>query len=108
MCTFKEKYIRNQKNSAPVPPAPIIISDVTLTYHNADPECCRLSKGRNASYFSIFTFSNHLKHHRRRWEYNIKVDIWKVGCEGTEWIDLAEKRVRWRAVVNAVIYLGVS
>ena len=29
---------------------------------------------------------------RRRWEDNIKVDVHEVGCEGKEWIDVAQDR----------------
>jgi hypothetical protein len=45
--------------------------------------------------------------YRRRWEDNIKMDIHEVGCEVTEWIDLALDRDRWRALVNAVMNLRV-
>ena len=44
---------------------------------------------------------------RRRWEDNIKMDLQEVGCRGMNWIDLAQDRDRWRAVVNAVMNLGV-
>ena len=44
---------------------------------------------------------------RRRWEGNIKTDLEKVGCGGMDWIDLAQDRDRWRALVNAVINLRV-
>jgi len=40
---------------------------------------------------------------RRRWEDNIKVDLQEVGCEGMDWIELAQDRGRWRALVNAVM-----
>jgi hypothetical protein len=43
---------------------------------------------------------------RRRWEDNIKMDL-EVGCEGMGWIDLAQDRDRWRALVNAVMNLRV-
>jgi hypothetical protein len=33
--------------------------------------------------------------------------VYRVGCEGMDWIDLAEDRDRWRAVVNAVMNLRV-
>jgi len=26
---------------------------------------------------------------RRRWEYNIKMDLHEVGCQGMDWIELA-------------------
>jgi hypothetical protein len=41
---------------------------------------------------------------RHRWEYNIKMDIQDVGW-GMDWIELAQGRDRWRAVVNAVMNL---
>jgi len=45
---------------------------------------------------------------RRRWEDNIKIDIQKVGCGVMDWIDLAQDRDRWRALVNAEMNLRVS
>jgi len=44
---------------------------------------------------------------RRRWEDNIKMDLQEVGCGGVEWIELAQDRDRWRALVNAVMNLRV-
>ena len=40
---------------------------------------------------------------RRRREDNITIDLQEVGCEGTDWIDVAQYRDRWRALVNAVM-----
>jgi hypothetical protein len=44
---------------------------------------------------------------KRRWEDNIKADIQEVGCGGIDWIELAQDRDRWRAVVNALMNLRV-
>ena len=44
---------------------------------------------------------------RRRWEDNIKMDLQEVGCGGMNWIELAQDRDRWRALVNAVMNLWV-
>jgi len=43
-----------------------------------------------------------------RWEDNIKMDIQEVGCEGKDWIELAEDSDRWRALVNVVMKLRIA
>ena len=43
-----------------------------------------------------------------RWEDNIKMDLLEVECRSVDWIELAQDRVRWRALVNAVMNLRVS
>ena len=43
---------------------------------------------------------------RRRWEDNIKMDLHEVLCGGMDWIDLAQDRVSWWALVNAVMNFG--
>jgi hypothetical protein len=44
---------------------------------------------------------------RRRWEDNIKMDLREVAWGGMDWINLAQDRDRWRALVNAVMNLRV-
>jgi hypothetical protein len=38
----------------------------------------------------------------------IKMDLREIGWDGVDWIDLAEDRDQWRALVNAEINLRVS
>ena len=44
---------------------------------------------------------------RRRWEDNIKMDLQEVRCVGMDWIELAQDRDRWRALVNAAMNVRV-
>ena len=44
---------------------------------------------------------------RCRWEDNIKMDLQKMECGGMDWIELAQDRDMWRALVNAVMNLRV-
>jgi hypothetical protein len=44
---------------------------------------------------------------RRRWEDNIKMDLEEVACGVMDWIDLAQDKDRWKALVNAVMNLRV-
>jgi len=44
---------------------------------------------------------------RRRWEDYIKMDLQEVGYGGMDWIELAQDRDRWRALVNAVMNIRV-
>jgi hypothetical protein len=43
----------------------------------------------------------------RRWEDNIKMDLQEVGWGAMDWIDMAQDRDRWRALVSAVMNLRV-
>jgi len=36
---------------------------------------------------------------RRRWEDNIKMGLQEVGCGGMDWVELAQDRDRWWALV---------
>jgi hypothetical protein len=42
---------------------------------------------------------------RRRWVGNIKVDLREIGWVGMDWIDLAQNREYWKALVNTVMKL---
>jgi len=45
---------------------------------------------------------------RSRWEGNIKMDLQEVGWGGMDWIELAQDRDRYRALVNAIMNLRFS
>jgi hypothetical protein len=45
---------------------------------------------------------------RRRRVDNIKMDLTEIEWAGMDWIDLAQDRDQWRAVVNTVMNLRVS
>jgi len=40
---------------------------------------------------------------RHRWEDTIKTDLQEMGCGGMDWINVAQDRDRWRALVNVVM-----
>jgi hypothetical protein len=44
---------------------------------------------------------------RRRWVDNIKMDPREIGWDGMDWIELAQDRDQWRALVNTVMNLRV-
>jgi hypothetical protein len=43
---------------------------------------------------------------RRRWEDNIRMDLRELGC-GVDWMELAQDKDMWRALVSAVMNLWV-
>jgi hypothetical protein len=44
---------------------------------------------------------------RRKWVDNIRMDLGELGWGDVDWIDLANDRNRWRALVNSVLNLLV-
>jgi hypothetical protein len=44
---------------------------------------------------------------RRRWVENIKMDLREIGWDVVDWIELAQDRDQWRALVNMVMNLRV-
>jgi hypothetical protein len=63
-------------------------------------DACRILVGRPGG-------RQPLGRHRHRWEDNIKMDLQEVGWD-MNWIELAQDRGLWRALVNAVMNLRVS
>jgi hypothetical protein len=48
-----------------------------------------------------------LRRPRRRWVDNVKMDLREIGWDGVDWVDLAQDRDQWRALVNTVMNLQV-
>ena len=43
----------------------------------------------------------------RRWEENIRMDLKEIGINAGNWVDSAQDRNYWRALVNAALNLRV-
>jgi hypothetical protein len=48
-----------------------------------------------------------LGRHRHRWRDNIEMDLRETGCGGMDWIELAQDRGQWRALVVTVMHVWV-
>ena len=44
---------------------------------------------------------------RRRWEHNIRMDLEEIGINEGNWVDSAQDRNYWRALVNVALNLRV-
>ena len=67
----------------------------------------RMEEGRSA--FKILTRKptrkRPLGRPRRRWEDNIRMDLEDIGINAGYWVDSAQDRNYWRALVNATLNL---
>ena len=70
----------------------------------------RMEEGRSA--FKILTGKptgkRPLGRPRRRWEDNIRMGLEEKGIDSGNWVDSAQDRNYWRALVNAALNLRVS
>jgi hypothetical protein len=48
-----------------------------------------------------------LRKPRHRWVDNIKVDLREMEWDGVDWIDMAQVRDHWRALMNTLLILRV-
>ena len=69
----------------------------------------RMEKSRIAFKFLIGTPAGKrpLGRPRRRWEGNIRMDLKEIGIDMRNWVDSAQDRDYWRALVNAALNLRV-
>jgi hypothetical protein len=71
------------------------IAGVQRRHHSVETELNKLS------FMAVYV-------QMRGWKDNTNMHIQEVGLEGMVWIDLAQDRDRWRALVNAVMNLQIS
>jgi hypothetical protein len=55
----------------------------------------------------IYDIGEKARRPRDRWADNIKVDLRVIGLDGVDWIDMAQDRDQWRALVSTVLNLRV-
>ena len=60
-----------------------------------------------SSYVFVYLFTFLFMSVRRRWEDNIKMDLQEVRGGGGDWMELAQERDKWRALVNTVLNFRV-
>ena len=65
----------------------------------------RIEEGRSA--FKILTGKRPLGRPRHRWEDNVRMDLEEIGINAGNWIDSAQDRDYWRALMNATLNLRV-
>ena len=69
----------------------------------------RMEEGRSA--FKILTGKptgkTPLGRPRRRWEENIRMDLEEIGINACNWVDSAQDRDYWKALVNSALNLRV-
>jgi hypothetical protein len=62
---------------------------------------CRISVGKPEG-------KRPLGRHGHSWEEDIKMDLKDIGWDGMDWIELAQDKDQWRALVNTIMNLRVS
>jgi hypothetical protein len=71
--------------------------------------CSQNEEGRSAVNILVSkpTGKRPLGRPRRRWEDNIRMDLKEIGINTKNWVDSAQDKDYWRAVVNAALNLRV-
>ena len=68
-----------------------------------------MEEGRSS--IKMLTFTTYRKEtykkHRRRWGDNISMDLKEIGISTRNWVDSAQNRDYWRALVNVALNLRV-
>jgi hypothetical protein len=68
--------------------------------------------GKGEIYIGFWCGKLRVRHHLEDLDVDgriiLKMDLQEVGCGGMDWIDLAQDRDRWRALVNAVMNFRIT
>jgi hypothetical protein len=83
-------------------PAHLILCDLIILITRVDVACMGEVRGAYNILVGRTEGRRPLGRPRCRWEDNIKTDLREIGFGDVDWIDLAQDRDRWRALVNAV------
>ena len=65
----------------------------------------RMEESRSA--IKLSTGKRPLERPRRRWEDDITMDFEEIGINAGNWVDAAQDRNYWRALVNAALNLWI-
>jgi hypothetical protein len=89
--------------------SPSIIKMITSRSMRWAGHVARMWKKRNACRILVGTPEGKrpLGRPRLRWVDNIKMNLIEIGWDGVNWIDMAQDRDQWRALVNTVLSLRV-
>jgi hypothetical protein len=88
-----------------LPFSPCIIRMIKSRRMRSAGHVARMGEKRNA--YRILVGNPGGKRPRRRWVDNIKLNLKEIGWDGMDWIDLAQNRDQWRALVNTAMNLRV-
>jgi hypothetical protein len=95
--SFKRRLIE------PVPPQSIARNNSS----NSRDEISCIQRRENTKLVGKPEGKRPLGRPRRRWVDNIKMEVREIGMAGMDWIELAQDRDQWRALVNTVMNLRV-
>jgi len=90
-------------------PSPSIVRVIQSRRMRWAEHVARMGEGRGVYTFLVGKpeVRRPLGRPRRRWEDNIRMDLREVGCGCVDWMELAQDRDRWRALVSAVINIRI-
>jgi hypothetical protein len=89
--------------------SPTIVWVIKLSRMSCARHVAQMGEGRGVYRFLVGKPEGKraLERTRCRWEDNIKMGLQEIACRGMDWIELAQHRDWWPALVNVVMNLRV-